>query len=133
MTSPSSDEAIKAYAESLPTFYQEILKAFPTIDPDRHLGYGLALTTLMGHFQSPGPVPAGNALERSRFGGMTLPPLAVAVERLKDAGLVEVKNRMFVHPTAAGERVIAALTGREPSVDPVPELPPLPPELQAAA
>ena len=45
-----SDQELRAYAQTLPTIYREILAAFPRIEPGRKAGYGLAFQTLAADF-----------------------------------------------------------------------------------
>jgi len=36
----------KDYLDAIPPIYQDVLKAFPKIDPTRKRGYGLAMQTI---------------------------------------------------------------------------------------
>ncbi len=123
MPSAPPSPKLKEYAESLPKIYRDIMSAFPAVEPDRHPGYGLALTSITTHVS----VGTGR-FSQSRFAKANA-SLEVAAERLEEAGLVELRNGFFLHPTPLGERIITALTGHVPSPDPVPDLPSPPAEL----
>lgn len=108
-------EQVQEYVESLPAIYREILRAFPRIQPNRKAGYGLGFQTLAADFEN----------EHLAF---TLGEIILACQELERQGLVEIKHDLFVHPTARGERLIAAITGREAPQRTVPPLP-APPDL----
>ena len=105
----ATDEQLKNYAESLPSIYREILTAFPRTEPNRKQGYGLAFQTLAAD------------LDSFRLGEIIL-----ACKQLEQRKLVEVKHKIFVHPTQLGERLIGIITGQSAPVVQVPELPALP-------
>jgi hypothetical protein len=109
----ATDEQLRAYAQSLPEIYREILAAFPRLEPNRKRGYGLAFQSLLADFESRG-------LE------FDLGQIIQACEQLQQHGLMEIKHRIFVHPTETGERLVTALSDQEPSPSGVPALP-LPP------
>ena len=94
-----TDAEIAAYSANLPPIYRAILAAFPEVEPGRKAGDGLAYQTLAVHF----------ANKRREFG---LSEVQEACNRLADSGFVEIKNRIFAHPTPLGERLIAAISGR---------------------
>lgn len=107
---PSEMEVI-AYAKNLPQIYRDILAAYPEIEPSRKAGYGLAFQTLAMHFLNTG--------KEWSFGDVQ-----AACGQLADAGLIEIKNGIFAHPTELGERLIAAVTGKPPASNAgVPHLP----------
>lgn len=108
-----TDEQLRAYARGLPPIYREILAAFPRIEPNRKAGYGLAFQTIASDFE-------GRGL------GFRIGEIIKACEQLQQQGIVEIKHRIFVHPTEAGERLIAAVTGQQAPQEEVPALPPLP-------
>lgn len=95
---PSKTELL-AYAKKLPDIYRDILAAFPEIEPYRKAGFGLAFQTLAAHF-----------VNTRR--GHGLGEIQEACKRLKAAGIMQIKNRIFAHPTALGEQLIAVVTGR---------------------
>jgi len=98
------------YVESLPAIYRDILAAFPRFDATRKRGYGLSYQSLY------------SALN----GKYTLGEIVLACQELAKGDAVEIKNEIFVHPTALGEELIAGVTGgRVPQVA-VPPFPPLP-------
>ncbi len=106
----ATDEQLRQYAESLPAIYQEILAAFPRIEPNRRQGYGLAFQTLAADFAS---------LEK----GISLGELIQACQKLEQHEVVEINNSIFVHPTTLGERLIAIITGKQAPAVKVPSLP----------
>ena len=107
-----SDAEMTAYAKNLPPIYRDIMAAFPTIEPGRKAGYGLAFQTLAIHF-----------VNNNREWGFG--EVQEACKLLADSGFVEIKNVFFVHPTELGEQLIAVVTGgsRASSLA-VPQLPP---------
>jgi hypothetical protein len=106
-----SDAEMIAYAKNLPPIYHDILAAFPAIEPGRKAGYGLAFQTLAVHFANTGR-------------GHSLGDVQQACKELADAGFIEIKNRIFAHPTPLGEQLIAAVTGAPPaSNSSLPKLP----------
>lgn len=107
---PSADEMV-AYANDLPPIYRDILAAFPTIEPHRQAGYGLAFPTLAMYFAN-------------RQRGHSLGDVQVACRRLADNGFLEIKNEVFAHPTDLGEQLIAIVADRpRASNADVPQLP----------
>ncbi len=83
------------YVESLAPIYRDILAAFPQFDSTRKIGYGLSYQSLY------------SALN----GKYTLGQIRMASEEMAKGEAVEIKNEIFVHPTALGEEMIAAVTG----------------------
>ena len=108
-----TDDELRVYAQSLPPIYGEILAAFQRIEPTRRAGYGLGFQTLASDFES-------------RKLSYALSDVIQACDQLERHGLVEIKHRVFVHPTEYGERLIQAMTGHKPSTSCVPPLPPPP-------
>ena len=108
-----SDQELRDYAQSLPKIYQEMLAAFPRIEPGRVAGYGLAVQTIAADLADHSP-------------SFTLGEIVQASTQLEEHGIVEIKHGIFVHPTEYGERLIAASTGKEPKSVTVPDLPPPP-------
>ena len=107
-------EQLSSYAQNLPDIYQEILSAFPRIEPHRKAHYGLAYQTIWADMEQ-------------RKCGISLGQLMKACERLAEQNVVEIKHRMFVHPTDTGEQLIEALAGQQAQqAAEVPALPPLP-------
>ena len=105
-----TDTQLTAYAKELPPLYRDILEAFPSVEPGRRTGDGLAVQTLTIHF-------INRRIEHG-FG-----EVLEACKRLAEAGLIEIRNGIFAHPTEIGERLIAALTGKRASERRIPELP----------
>ena len=107
-------QELHEYVDRLPKLYREVLAAFPHIEPNRRKGYGLAFQSLMADFEE-------------RQVGYSLGEIILGCEELQKYGLVEIKHRIFVHPTARGEELISALTGHQavaPHIDPLPPPPP---------
>lgn len=102
-----------AYVASLPDIYREILAAFPRIEPNRKLRFGLAYQSLWADLQQRGL-------------GISLGELMEACQQLAGHGLAEIKRGMFVHPTDKGEQLIRAITRKEAEPTKVPVLPPPP-------
>ncbi len=105
-----SDQELRAYSETLPEIYREILSAFQRIEPNRKAGYGLAFQTLAADFKDQGL-------------GYNLGEIIRACEQLQEHQIVTIKHRIFVHPTDFGERLISLLTGQDSREDAVPALP----------
>jgi hypothetical protein len=106
-----SDTEMAAYAKTLPAIYRDIMAAFPTVEPGRKAGYGLAFHTLAVHFVN------------TRL-SYSLGDVQQACARLAEAGFIEIKNEIFAHPTDLGEQLIAAVTGKPRAANPsLPELP----------
>jgi hypothetical protein len=109
----ATEEELTRYAESLPPIYREILAAFPRLEPGRKQGYGLAFQTLAADFDS------------HRM-GFTLGQIMQACQGLAEQGIVEIKHRIFAHPTPLGERLIGIITGQlaqSVTIDKLPSLP----------
>ncbi len=94
-----SDAQMADYAERLPPVYRDIVTAFPTIEPCRKAGYGLAFQTLAMHFAN-------------TRRGYSLGEVQEACERLAEHGFIEIKNGIFAHPTDLGEQLITVVTGK---------------------
>ena len=94
-----SDAELSAYAKNLPDIYRDIVAAFPTVEPHRKAGYGLAFQTLAVHFAN---TRKGYAFEE----------VQEACKQLASNGFIEIKNVFFAHPTDLGERLIAAVAHR---------------------
>lgn len=106
-----TEAELREYAKKLPDIYRDILAAFPKIDPRRKAGYGLAFQTIAIHFAK---AEASYSLDE----------IQDACTRLADGGFVEIKNRIFAHPTDLGERLIAVVAGTPPAAHAaVPQLP----------
>ena len=102
---------IREYLQSLPAIYRDILAAFPRSDATRKRGYGLSYQSLY------------SALD----GKYTLGEILLACQDLAKGDAVEIKNEIFVHPTAVGEELIAAVSGGKVPQVAVPPFPPLRP------
>jgi hypothetical protein len=113
MKAMATDEELHKYVRGLPEIYQEILAAFPRIEPTRMAGYGLALQSLASDFEDRGLA-------------FTMGHVAQAAKQLQQHGIVDLKHGMFVHPTEFGERLITSITGEHAPVVTVPVLPPPP-------
>lgn len=100
----------KDYVETVPEIYKDILAAFPRFNAVRGPGSGLA-------FQSIWSILDDDYTEGE---------VEAACRELARNGVVEIRNEIFVHPTAVGERLIEAITGHE--IRSLPPFPPLPEE-----
>jgi len=100
----------KDYVDSLPLIYRDILSAFPSFEPNRRKGYGLAYQSLFA------------AMDEK----WQMAEIMKACEQMANAGVVAIKQRFFVHPTEVGEELIAQITGQMAPQLSVPEFPPLP-------
>jgi hypothetical protein len=98
--SMATDGQLRPYAQPLPPIYREILAAFPRIEPNRRQGYGLAFQTMAADFENRGLA-------------FNLGEIIQACQELKWNGLVDIKNRIFVHPTALGEHLVAIVSGQQ--------------------
>ena len=92
------------YLASLAPIYRDVLAAFPHIEPTRKWGYGLSIPTIFGALEEQG---------RAHKLGEVLK----ACDNLAQAGAVELKHRIFVHPTEMGEALIEALSESETVAD----------------
>lgn len=96
------------YLSTLAPIYRDVLAAFPRFDPTRQYGEGLAFQSLH------------SVLDEQ----YTLGEVRAACLELERGGAVEVRNKIFAHPTEIGEQIIEAITGKRPV-----SLPPfMPPE-----
>jgi hypothetical protein len=99
----------KEYLRQLPAIYTDILQKFPELEPARKAGYGLAYQTLSAAL--------------SKY--YSFDEIIKACENMAQGGAVEVRNKIFVHPTELGEEIIAEMTGRKaPKQEVPPFLPP---------
>jgi hypothetical protein len=108
-----SDAELRTYSVKLPPIYRDVLSAFPSIEPARKVGYGLAYQSLVMHFANQHLTYSYGEVER-------------ACEQLAAAGFLEIKHGFFAHPTPLGERLISMLTGRSAPAIEVPALPEVP-------
>jgi len=112
----SDAEIIANYAHSLPELYQEIFRAFPSLEPERRLGYGLTFQTISDNFDAKG----------KKF---SLGQVIKAANELEKYGLAQIKHRNFLVPSSTGEAIIGALTGHHAEPETIPPLPPPPTDL----
>jgi hypothetical protein len=101
------------YLKTLAPIYHDILGAFPKFDSTRKVGYGLSYQSLYSALE--------NLDKKYTFGQIKL-----ACEQMARGGAVEIKNEIFVHPTALGEELIAAITGKHAALETVPLFTPPP-------
>lgn len=97
------------YVQGLPSIYQEILRAYPRLEPGRRAGYGLMLQTLYEELR----------------GEFSPEEIKHACEQMADGAAVTIQQGGFVRPTNLGEDIIAALTGHRSA--PERAVPPFPP------
>lgn len=106
-----TDEEIKAYADKLPAIYRDVLAAFPAVAPDRRVGDGLALQTLLSHLIVEADSP------------YTDDDIHLAITKLFESGFLDVKRGVACYPTPLGEQLIGALTGQYAAERGIPDLP----------
>jgi hypothetical protein len=109
-TMPTPDQ-IKAYAESLPDIYRQVLTALHTADPDRRYGDGVVSYQL---WQQLTAVRSQYARRDYEF----------ALQELEQSGFVRhLEDIPFWQVTELGEELLAAVTGRRAKKVVVPALP----------
>ena len=100
------------YIDSLPEIYRDILRTYAMFSPPHRLTDGLAFQTLYSGLDD-------------RY---SLAEIRMACERMADAGVLEIRNGIFAHPTPVGVEIINRLTEGQTARVTVPEFPPLPQE-----
>ncbi|MEX0867295.1 MAG: hypothetical protein WD030_08045 [Pirellulales bacterium] len=85
------------YVAGLPDIYRDIFLAYSSLDPSRRHGQGLAFQSLYAELDG-------------KYG---LGEIQSACEQMAAGGAVEIRNRIFAHPTELGEQIIEQLAGRE--------------------
>jgi hypothetical protein len=98
------------YIESLPEIYKEILRAYVMFTPQNRVGEGVAFQSLYVGLSE----------------HYTLAEIRVACEKMADAGVLEIRNEIFVYPTQSGSTLIAAITKGKSAEVTVPDFPPIP-------
>ena len=108
-----TDEQLREYAAKLPPIYRDILAAFQNANPHRWHGDALRIEAIR------------DGLPGSEFDSQrpSLRAIDVAIENMRDAGIIDDNEFTSYFPTDLGERLIAALTGRESPKAVVPPLP----------
>lgn len=108
-----TDEQLREYAAKLPQIYRDILKAFQAATPNRWHGDSLRVEVIR------------DGLPGSEFDPRrpSLREIDVAIENMCDAAILDDTGFAAYFPTDLGERLIAALTGRESPKAVVPPLP----------
>ena len=97
------------YVSKLPPIYKDILGAFAEVEPRRRRGWGLAYQSIYSGLE--GRYPLGQ--------------IQLACEEMAKNDVVQIRNRIFVHPTDLGEQMIEELTGEKVPAEQVPAFPPL--------
>lgn len=97
------------FVEKLAPIYRDILAAFPSIEPVRRKGDGLAIQTL-------------HAALKDRY---SLGEIREACENMANNGVFVMRFSIFAVPTDLGEELILRITGKEPGLHRVPPFPPL--------
>jgi hypothetical protein len=97
------------YLKSVAPIYKDVLGAFQVFNPARREGEGFAFQTLYSVLSDK----------------YSLGQIQAACQELEKGGAVEIKNKIFAHPTSLGEDLIEAVTGSKPQPLP-PFLPPTP-------
>ena len=108
-----TDEQLREYAAKLPQIYKDILAAFQRVSPNRWHGDALRIEAIRDGLP-------GSEFDTQR---PSLRAIAVAIDNMQDAEILDDNGFTAYFPTDVGERLIAALTGRE---SPKPLIPPLP-------
>lgn len=98
-----------AYVEQLPDIYKDVLRTFALLNPPQRLADGAAVQSLWSNLHDK----------------YTLAQVRVACEKMADAGVVTLKNEIFVHVTPTGLRLVELLTGYDEQQLGVPDFPPL--------
>ncbi len=96
------------YVDSLPEIYRDILRAFWMFNPLRRPEYGVAFQSLYSVLNDK---------------GYTLGQIREACIQMQKGGVLEIRNEIFAHPTAAGDELIEFVNHNRPPV--VPDFPPL--------
>ena len=97
------------FVENVAPIYRDILAAFPTIEPARRKGEGLAVQTV-------------HAALKDRY---SLGEIREACENMANGGVFVMRFSIFDVPTDLGEELILRVTGKEPASHRVPPFPPL--------
>ena len=116
MKLPSHPEVLmipQDYIDTLDDIYKDVLRAYVMFNPQGRRDEGVAIPSLY------------SGLYDKRY---TLAQVRVACERMAEAGVVEIRDNIFVHPKPAGRELIAALTTGQTADATVPDFPPLPQE-----
>ncbi|MGL4460677.1 MAG: hypothetical protein ACRDD1_20100 [Planctomycetia bacterium] len=112
----SVDPELQKYADDLDPIFKDVMAAFPSVEPRRRTGYGLATQTIAVHLYNQGK-------------DYVLGDVENACRQLTDAGFLEIQDQIFAHPTSFGEQLIEAVTGRPSTIHrefpklPVPPVP----------
>lgn len=97
------------YIDHLPQIYKDILKSFFMFNPQQRLGERVAVQSLY------------SVLRDKRY---TLAEVRVACEKMEEAGVAKITDKIFVQPTELGKQLIRQLETPDASVS-VPDFPPL--------
>jgi len=92
-----TETQLRAYINEMPVIYKDILASFPYVEPSRKAGYGLAFQSILVYLSR-----TGKSFE--------LGDIITACDLLKEQGILEIKNRIFAHPTEIGEQLISLIT-----------------------
>jgi len=98
------------YIESLPEIYKDVLGTYVMFTPPHRVGEGVAFQSLYSGLSEK----------------YTLAEIRVACEKMAAAEVLEIRNRIFVHPTQLGSELIAAITSGKSAEVTVPDFPPIP-------
>ncbi len=112
MAEPTVDQ-LREYIDHLPQIYKDVLIAFPRIDPNRRRG-DAAVIDRHAFFEHK---------LKSFDSALRDWDIRQAINALCDAGILDTNEFSSLFPTEVGERLITLLTGHEPKVYTIPELP----------
>ncbi len=132
-------EQLQAYADQLPDLYKYVLAALQFAQPNRVVGQGVLAGTVRMFLHNRRYALVGDTPAREfadpRFSGqefldavpfLSEEDFAGIADRLYEAGFLELDDEPKfprLTPTPLGERLIAALTGKETPHRPIPQLP----------
>lgn len=105
---------LKAYADSLPPIYRDVLVAFGrAASPYRHYMEGMSVDVLL------------TELANSKRGEHAVPEIYAALDKLEREGFFtsEVTDLAYVWPTPLGEELLEAVSGKKADKAQVPDLP----------
>jgi hypothetical protein len=96
------------YVEGLPPIYRDILKSFFLFNPQHRVGERVAMQSFY------------SVLRDEQY---TLAQIRSACEKMEQAGVVRISDKIFVEPTDLGKQLIAHI--EVPVAAIVPDFPPL--------
>jgi glycosyltransferase A (GT-A) superfamily protein (DUF2064 family) len=98
------------YVDQLPQIYKDILSSFFMFNPQQRLGERVAVQSLY------------SVLRDKNY---TLAQIRVACEKMQEAGVAEITDKIFVQPTDLGKQLIQQLQTPDSATAAVPDFPPI--------